>query len=392
MDSVRNPFAPGVGNRPPELAGRNSILDTVQVSCARALNGRHYRSLMLLGLRGTGKTALLNKLAAIINEQDIVISQPEVSEGTGFAKSIAQELRSVMRSLSRYELARDFAIKGLRGLQSFGSIFKLEINGVGIGIAGASDPEPGFADSGNIELDLPDLFESIGQAAQAAGRAWLLLIDEVQYLDKTELSALIMSMHRVSQRGLPVVLVCAGLPQTAKLAGDAKSYSERLFHYEEIGALDAASAMQAIVKPIENEDASIHTDAVNAIVKRTFGYPFFIQELASSAWEISIGPEITLDEADEAYKDAIAKLDNGFFRVRMDRLTNAEVGFVSAMAGLGDGPYPVSRIADAMGKKVASVGPARAGIIKKGMIYSSKHGCLDFTVPLFADFVRRQKI
>ena len=392
MDSLQNPFAPGAGNRPPELAGREAIIQSVQVSCERALNGLHGRSMMLLGLQGTGKTAILSELAITMEKSDVTVTQLEASEGADLAKMIGIELRKVMRSLSNYELARHIAVKGLRGLRNFASILKLNIGGIGIGIEGASDPEPGFADTGEIQFDLPDLFEAIGQAAQAAGQSWLLLIDEMQYLNATDLSALIMSMHRASKKGLPIVLVSAGLPQTAKLAGDAKSYSERLFRYTEVGALDADSSKQAIVKPIEKAGASIHPEAARAIANQTRGYPFFIQEWASSAWEISIGPMITLPEVNEAYLEALAALDEGFFKLRKDRLTKAELRFVSAMAEIGDGPYAFAKIADAMGKKVSSLGPARAGIIKKGMIYSINHGYLDFTVPLFADFIRRTGI
>ncbi|MEM9240722.1 MAG: ATP-binding protein [Pseudomonadota bacterium] len=387
MDPYQNPFAPGAGSRPPELAGRDAVLTQARISCRRSLGGRHARSSMLLGLRGTGKTVLLNEIQKIGREEGLITSKIEAPEETDLARLLVPEMRKVMRSLSVSEAAKDLANRGLRGLRGFASIFKVEVAGFEIGV----EPEPGLADSGDLEFDLPDLFEAIGQAAKAAEKGWLILIDEVQYLSAEDLSALIVSMHRMSQSGLPVVFVGAGLPQVARLAGDAKSYAERLFAYPAIGALDKDSAKQAIKKPIEEEDAAISTDALREVVNRTQGYPFFLQEWASKAWDHAEGPKIILSEIQETYLETIASLDEGFFKVRIDRLTKAEVQFVNSMSELGDGPYPMADIATAMGRKISSLGPARASIIKKGMIYSTDHGFLDFTVPLFAEFLRRQR-
>ncbi|WP_417695622.1 hypothetical protein [Pseudomonas sp.] len=234
-------------------------------------------------------------------------------------------------------------------------------------------------------------FLLIGEAAQAAGKGWILLIDEVQYLTEADLSALIVSIHRMSQEGLPVLLVDAGLPQVARLAGEAKSYAERLFLYPEVGALDQPSAAQAVQKPILEEQASIDTAALDSIVDRTQGYPFFLQEWASTAWNNAEGPEITADDVEHSYSETLASLDAGFFRVRIDRLTPSEVQFVKAMSTLGDGPYAIADVAKVMGRPQSSLGPTRANIISKGMIYSTDHGYLNFTVPLFAEFMRRQE-
>lgn len=386
MDPFLNPFAPGAGSRPPELAGRDTVLKQARIACRRAVSGRHARSLMLLGLRGTGKTVLLNEIAKIGRSEDLLVSQIESPEDMSLARLLVPEMRKVMRSLSITEAAKDIANRGLRGLRGFASIFQVEWAGMEIGI----EPEPGMADSGDLEFDLPDLFEAIGHAAQAAGKGWLLLIDEVQYLTSDDLSALIVSLHRMSQAGLPIVFIGAGLPQVARLAGDAKSYAERLFAYPSIGALDEDSAKKAIRLPITSEGAQIRPDALEDIVVGTQGYPFFLQEWAAKAWDHATGPEIDLDEVRETYAETIAALDDGFFKVRIDRLTKAEIQFVNAMANLGDGPYQMADIASAMGRKISSLGPARASIIKKGMIYSTDHGFLDFTVPLFADFLRRQ--
>ncbi|MGI3163687.1 ATP-binding protein [Pseudooceanicola sp. 200-1SW] len=386
MDPYRNPFAPGAGSRPPELAGRNAILEGARVSCGRAVRGKSARSLMLLGLRGTGKTVLLNEIGRIAEAENLLVSKVEAPEGESLAKLLYPEMRKVMRSLSSYEVAKDLATRGLRGLRGFASIFKIEAGGIEVGI----EPEPGLADSGDLEHDLPDLFLAIGRSAAAAGKGWALLIDEVQYLSSEDLSALIVSIHRMSQEGLPVILIGAGLPQVAKLAGEAKSYAERLFLYPEVGALDTASAQLAIRKPIEDEDAEIEDCALDDVVNGTAGYPFFLQEWASVAWNVSEGPTITKAEVEASYEETLASLDEGFFRVRIDRLTKAEIVFVAAMAGLGDGPYAMADIAKSLGRTQQSLGPTRANIISKGMIYSTDHGYLDFTVPLFAEFMRRQ--
>jgi len=386
MDPYRNPFAPGAGSRPPELAGRDMVLEHARVSCGRAINGRSARSMMLLGLRGTGKTVLLNEVGKIAEQAGLLVSKVESPEEESLARLLYPEMRKVMRSLSTVEAAKQIANRGLKGLRGFASIFKIDIAGVEVGV----EPEPGLADSGNLQYDLPDLFNVIGRAAQAAGKGWILLIDEVQYLSEADLRALIVSMHKMSQEGLPVLLVGAGLPQVARLAGEAKSYAERLFLYPEINALDADAAAQAVLKPILDEEASIAEAALQEIVVRTKGYPFFLQEWASTAWNCAEGPEISLDDVVQSYSETLALLDAGFFRVRIDQLTPSEVLFVRAMSALGDGPYAVGDIAKAMGRTQSSLGPTRAKVIAKGMAYSTDHGVLDFTVPLFAEFMRRQ--
>lgn len=295
-------------------------------------------------------------------------------------------MRKVARSLSGVEAAKHLATRGLAGLRNFASLFKIDVAGVEVGV----EPEPGLADTGDLQYDLPDLFNLIGKAAKAAGRGWILLIDEVQYLSEADLSALIVSLHRMAQEGLPVLMVGAGLPQVARLAGEAKSYAERLFLYPGVGALDSASAMQAVEKPIVDEEATIAQEALNLIFERTKGYPFFIQEWASVIWNNAEGPQITFADADNSYSETLATLDGGFFKVRMDRLTKAEIQFVSSMAKLGDGPYAMADVARIMKRTQKSLGPVRASVISKGMIYSTDHGYLDFSVPLFAEFMRRQ--
>lgn len=386
MDPFNNPFAPGAGSKPPELAGRDAILEEARISCGRALKGRSARSLMLLGLRGTGKTVLLNAIGRNAQAQGLLVSKVESPEKESLARLLYPEMRKIMRSLSGVSAAKQLAERGLKGLRNFASIFKIDIAGIEVGV----EPEPGLADSGDLQYDLPDIFEVIGKAAQAADKGWLLLIDEVQYLSEADLSALIVSVHRMSQEGLPVLLFGAGLPQVARLAGEAKSYAERLFLYPPVDALDHDSAVHAVEKPILDEGASIESEAVNEIFKLTRGYPFFIQEWASKAWNYAEGDRITLTDVKQSYPETIASLDDGFFKVRMNRLTKGEIQFVTVMSELGDGPYAMADIAKVLGRKLSSLGPTRASIIHKGMIYSTEHGYLNFTVPLFAEFMRRQ--
>ena len=390
MDPVKNPFAPSAGRRPPEIAGRDSIIDVATTAVQRALLNKHARPIMLLGLRGTGKTVLLNEFQKVAEQSGALVSKIEAPEGASLSRLIVPEMRKVLRSLSGVEAAKHMAVRGLRGLQNFASKLKLEVGGIGIGIEGASEPEPGLADSGDIQFDLPDLFETLGMAARSARKAWLLLIDEVQYLSAEDLSALIVSLHRVSQSELPIAFAGAGLPQVARLAGEARSYAERLFVYPPVDALDRDSAAIALSRPIEKEGAQIAPDALEAMVDTTRGYPFFLQEWGSAVWEAAPGPLIVLQDVNRTHEQVVTSLDNGFFKVRLDRLTRTETEFVAAMATLGDGPYLLAEIAKVLNRKPSSLGPARASIISKGMIYSAEHGYLAFTVPLFADFMRRQ--
>lgn len=386
LDPYENPFAPGAGSRPPELAGRDPILENARIACGRAIRGRSARSMMLLGLRGTGKTVLLNEIGKIARGEGLLVSKVGSPERETLARLLYPEMRKVMRALSGTEAAKQTANLGLRALRGFASIFKIDVGGIEISV----EPEPGVADSGDLQYDLPDLFDVIGRAAQAAGKGWLLLIDEVQYLSQEDLAALIVAVHHATQEGLPILLVGAGLPQVARLAGDAKSYAERLFLYPSVGPLAPVDAALAVEKPIIDEGAQIEPTALELIVERTGGYPFFLQEWAYTTWNDAQGPVITSEDVEMAYNETLATLDAGFFRVRIDRLTKTEIQFVKAMANIGDGPYAVADIAKSLGRSQSSIAPMRASIISKGMIYSTDHGYLDFTVPLFAQYMRRQ--
>lgn len=385
MDPIRNPFAPGAGTQPPQLAGRDQIIQDARIAVQRAITGRSSRSQILLGLRGVGKTVLLNKIEQEAEAAGHVCSFIEAPEDRKLVDLLYPRLQHALQSLSRIEKAKASTYAALRALRSFAGAFKVRYGDYGIEL----DPEPGVADSGNLEYDLTDLFLRVGEAAKAAGKGWTLLIDEVQYLDQSELAALIVALHKCNQRALPVLFFGAGLPQVAALSGDAKSYAERLFNYPNIGPLDDASARAAIRRPVEEEGESISEAALTAISTATGRYPYYLQEWGFHAWNIA--DQSPIDEADvsQATVQALRRLDEGFFKVRFDRLTPKERDYVIAMASLGVGPYRSSDVAEKLGTKVTSLGPLRAKIIEKGMIYSPAHGDIAFTVPMFEDYLKR---
>lgn len=388
MDPVENPFSPGAGSRPPELAGREDIIRNAEVALKRVFKGRSAQSQIFLGLRGTGKTVLLNEVMDMAEQAGYISSFIEAPENKPLTEMLYPAMRQVLRRLSAIESAKHMANKGLRALRGFASAFKISLGDVEIGV----DADPGVADSGQLDLDLGEMFEAIGRAALAAEKGWVLLIDEIQYLENEELAALIVAVHRISQRNLPVMVFAGGLPQIAKLSGDAKSYAERLFVYPKVGPLDHPAAHNAILKPLNAKNVKISEDAIRKIIDMTSGYPFFLQEWAHHAWNVAQRTPINLQDVDIASKMALERLDGGFFRVRIDRLTNAEVEYVKAMASLGKGPYKVNDVAKALGKSPKSLGPRRASIITKGMIYSPSYGDIDFTVPLFDDFLQRTRL
>lgn len=388
MDPVRNPFAPGAGTQPPELAGRDDIIKAADIALQRVLLGRHDKSQILLGLRGTGKTVMLNKIEELAESHGHVTSFIEAPEGQSLASLLYPKIHQALRKLSMIESAKAAVHRAKQALRGFASVFKLKVGDVSISV----DPEKGVADSGILEYDLSDLFLRVGEAAKAGGSAWTLLIDEVQYLSEVELAALIVSIHRVNQKQLPVMFFGAGLPQIAALSGDAKSYAERLFDYPPIGALDERSACTAIRQPIEHEEESISDEALKLIVAKTEGYPYFLQEWGYQAWNIAANSPITAQDVDRASQAALKRLDDGFFKVRLDRLTPKEREYVVAMAQLGKGPYRSADVADKLGERITTLGPRRATIIFKGMIYSPAHGDIDFTVPMFDDFLRRTSV
>ena len=384
MDRRRNPFAPGAGTRPPELAGRDEIIDNATVALARIQAWRAARSQMLLGLRGVGKTVLLNEIGRLAEKEGYRTIELEAPENRRLAEMLLPPLRLLLNRLSTFEKARSITMRALRALHTFASVFKVKVGDVEVGMA-----EAGVAASGHLETDLPELLLLVAEAARAADTPVALLLDEVQYLPSEDLAALIVAVHKIGQRGLPLVFFGAGLPSLAALAGEAKSYAERLFAYPDVGALGRADAERAIREPLRSEGAGIEPTALSEIVERTEGYPYFLQEWGASAWDVATGSTITNADVERATIVALKRLDQGFFRVRLDRLTPREKEYMRAMAELGPGPHRSGDIAAMLGVKVTSVGFVRQELIRKGMVYSPQHGDTAFTVPMFDRFMKR---
>jgi hypothetical protein len=387
MDPAKNPFAPGAGTYPPELAGRDELLAAVALAITRIRAGRSAKSVLMIGLRGVGKTVLLNRMrddAEAAGSQTLLIEAPE---GRSLPALLAPELRRALLRLSRNARAKDLATRALRALAGFAMALKIRYQDIEVGLD--VDPEPGLADNGDLESDLQVLLETAALAAKEADTALVLLIDELQYVREEELAALITALHRMAQKRLPVVLIGAGLPQLRGRMGRAKSYAERLFDFVEIGPLDADAAERAIVKPIRDEGADITPDALAGILAETEGYPYFLQEWGKHAWDAADGSPIIVQDVEAATITAIAALDAGFFGVRFDRLTPSEKRYLRAMAELGAGPHRSGDIAAVLGRPVTALAPVRSQLIGKGMVWSPRHGDTAFTVPLFDGFMRR---
>ncbi len=387
MNPVTNPFAPGAGTPPPELAGRDELRETVRVAIERVRLSLPTKSILMVGLRGVGKTVLLDRMRDGAEAIGIQTMRIEAPENRSLPALLAPELRQALLRLSRNDQAKDLAQRALKGLAGFAKALKFKYADIEVGFD--FDPEPGLADNGDLEHDLQALLEAVGAAAQKADTALVVFIDELQYVQEVELAALITALHRAAQRRLPVVLVGAGLPQLRGRMGQAKSYAERLFDFPEIGPLAPPAAKIAIAKPAAAQNVIVNPDALERIVQDTHGYPYFLQEWGKHAWDTAAASPITLQDVDRASTTAIAALDESFFRVRFDRLTPSEKKYLRAMADLGPGPHRSGDIAKKLDREVTALGPTRNQLISKGMIWSPSHGDTAFTVPLFDEFMRR---
>ncbi len=387
MDPVSNPYAPGAGTPPPELAGRDEIRETARVALERVRRGLATKSLLMVGLRGVGKTVLLDSIRDAAEGRGIQTVRIEAPENRSLPALLAPELRGALLRLSRHQQAKEYAQRGLRALAGFAKGLKIKYDDIQVGFD--FEPEAGLADNGDLEQDLPPLLEATAQAAHHAGTALAMFIDELQYVDESQLAALITALHRCAQRQLPVVLVGAGLPQLRGRMGKAKSYAERLFEFPEVGPLPPDAAALAITRPAEKEGVQFELEAVHQIIHQTRGYPYFLQEWGKHAWDAATVSPITVADVTIGAVSAIAALDASFFRVRFDRLTPAEKKYLRAMADLGPGPHRSGDIAERLSRKVTALGPTRNQLISKGMIWSPNHGDTAFTVPLFDEFMRR---
>lgn len=384
MDEMNNPYRPGAGSQPPALLGRDALLNRFGVTIRRSLKGMPDKSLMAIGLRGVGKTVLLNRFQSIAGDEGFSTSFIEASENREFRTTLGARLRKVA-----FDLERRGTTEAIRRMLGILKAFSMQLPD-GTSMAIDVDPLFGQADSGILTDDITDLLVGIGEAARSKGMAFLLLIDEVQYLSEEELGALIMAVHRSAQLNLPVVLVGAGLPQLPALAGEARSYAERLFDFPEIGELTEEDAKDALRIPAQEGGADFEEAALDTIYGEAHGYPYFLQEWGFNVWNLAEGPFITQQVVEQARPQVIQRLDENFFRVRYDRLTPSETRYMRAMAELGPGPHRSGEIADCLEVKVQSVAPRRSGLIKKGMIFSPAHGDTAFTVPLFDEFLRRK--
>ncbi|MEI7902557.1 MAG: ATP-binding protein [bacterium] len=387
MNPIANPFSPGAGSPPPELVGRDPILEQSRILLGRVKERRSEKSILLTGLRGVGKTVLLNEIDRLARATDYRTIVIEAHENKPLGPLVAQHLRSTLFELDRMSGAGNKAKRGLRVLRSFIGALKVTYNDITIGLD--IDPEQGSADSGDLEIDLPNLFVAVAEAAEERKSAVAVFIDEIQYLNQKELGALIMAMHKVQQRQLPLVLLGAGLPILPGLAGESKSYAERLFTFPVVGALSEEDASKALREPAQAVGVVFESTALQEIFRLTKGYPYFLQEWGYQSWNQAPTATITLDVVRTATPSVIDRLDQNFFRVRFDRLTPNEKNFLRAVAELGPGAHRTGAIADALGIKITSLGPVRAKLMKKGMIYSPAHGDMAFTVPLFDEFMLR---
>lgn len=387
MDPILNPYSPGAGTPPPELAGRDEVREAVRIALERIRRGRSAKSVLLIGLRGVGKTVLLDRLREDAERAGIHTLRIEAPENRSLPGMLLPQLRLALIRLSRVKQAEDYTKRALQALAGFAKALKVKYQDIEVGID--FEPEPGLADNGDLEHDLHELIAAAGEGAKAAGTVLAMFIDELQYVEEPELAALITSLHRAAQQRLPVTLVGAGLPQLPGRMGNAKSYAERLFEFPKIGPLGPEDARTALVKPALEANVKFEQSAIDRIIAETQGYPYFLQEWGKHVWDAAEASPIGVQDVEIASQAAIAALDESFFRVRFGRLTPAEKKYLRAMAELGPGPHRSGDIAEELGRKVESVAPLRNGLIGKGMIWSPSHGDTAFTVPLFDEFMKR---
>lgn len=386
MDAYKNPFNPGAGCPPPALSGRDDILEQAKVLLGRQLRGRSACSMLLTGLRGVGKTALLQEIGREAVQMGYHVAAFEVREGYSFACALVPELRDILYELDASAGVSAKVRRGLMVLRNFISSIKLNIGEFSMDI----EPMRGYADTGDLSRDLPDLFLAAAQAAKEKQSGIVLLVDEIQMLVKEEFNALILAMHILQQEQVPLALIGAGLPTLPRLAGEAKSYAERLFDYPVVDKLSFEDSCEALQTPAQREGAEFTPEALRAVYEYSRGYPYFLQVWGYHVWNQSVGPRITAEDVEAASVKVQTRLDDGFFRVRFDRLTDGEKRYARAMAELREEECPTARIAAVLGRKATSLATTRDRMMRKGMIFSPRQGVVSFSVPLFGNFLRRK--
>lgn len=387
MNPITNPYNPGAGTPPPELAGRDELREKVRICIERLRIGNSAKSLILVGLRGVGKTVLLDRMRSDAEGTGIQTLRIEAPENKSLPAMLAPELRKSLLRISTIASAKEVSQRALRALAGFAKGLKLKFADIEVGFD--YDPEPGLADNGELESDLTALLVQTGEAAKAAGTVMVMFVDELQYVKEREFAALISALHRCAHLRLPITLVGAGLPQLLALAGEAKSYSERLFEYPQVDKLNTAAALDALRKPAQQLGVDYTDKAALAIVEKTQGYPYFLQEWGKHTWDLATTSPITLDVVEAATKLTIAGLDESFFKVRLERTTPSERRYLRAMADLGPGPHRSGDIANQLQKTVSTQAPVRSSLIRKGIVWSPTHGDTAFTVPLFHEYLLR---
>jgi hypothetical protein len=381
-----NPYTPNAGARPPALVGREAEMEAFDVLLDRMRRGHTEQSMLVTGLRGVGKTVLLNELERRARSRSWVTAEAEITKNVEFGPRMGQLARRVLLELAPRERWRDRAQRAARVLKSF----QVSVASDGSITAGFDvEALEGMADSGSLGDDLTDLFVALGEAAQEQESGVVFLLDEVQFLTTVELEALIAALHKTVQRQLPITLVGAGLPQLPRLAGEAKSYAERLFRFPHIGPLPVEEAVRALTEPAEPLGVPYTEDAAAEIVRFTEGYPYFLQEYGKIVWDLTPEPPIDQDAVASAREPVEAKLDGSFFRVRAERTTELELQYLRAMAELGSAPQQAKDVANLLERTSEQLGPTRSRLIDKGLLYTPGHGLAAFTVPQFDRYMRR---
>lgn len=389
MEPELNPYNPGSGVQPPFLAGRQSEIDAFDLLVARTKLSRHSRSMMLSGLRGVGKTVLLNRLRGIARAHDWLTIKIEAQSGAAAAKDVRNILARELQIASRRYVQRSAEPKFktmLRTVSSFGATFG--VTGISLDV----ELDPSRAQTGMVDIDLRDVIEDVAYALRSLRQGFVIFIDEMQDLDEELLIALVAAQHHASQNELPFFVVGAGLPNLPARLADARSYAERLFDYRVIGKLTQGETEESFVIPARTVGPTFSQEALKILVNASGGYPYFVQEFGSAMWNVATTHPFQEIDAITAVNAGLLRLDSGFFPSRWDRATPKEREYMHAMAEDGEGPSNTRDIAARLGGKVTSLGPHRAQLIAKGLVYSPEYGEIAFTVPGMADFIRRQNL
>lgn len=380
-----SPYTPGAGTKPPYLAGRQRVLEDAEKSLESAVNGYPQKSVIYYGLRGVGKTVLLNAIEDKAEDRDIIYEHIEIAEKKSFLRQISVASNRMIHKLSVTEAAKDACRKALALLKAFSVTYNPEDQTF---TAGLSEPTE-YVTTKILAEDLTELFVSMGRTAEKADKVICFFIDEIQYMKEEEMEALVNAFHRVNQKGFPIILYGAGLPKVLSILGEVKSYAERLFKYEPIAALTDEDASEAIVEPAKKLGVSYTEEAIREILRWTKGYPYFVQELCNTVWEYSDTEEIEFSDVERVIATFLNHLDESFFKMRYERCTKKEHDFLFAMVRCGELPCTISNVARFLKKRVNSISPIRAQLISKGIIYSTGRGEIDFTVPLFDEYLKR---